>query len=474
MDSFWGEAFRDYVLRLSVGSLLAENNVPALTNKKDSRFFFCTTQGDWNAIQNDPTFDLLASYIEPVFIELRRSVPDFIKPIIAEKRRREGLSIPAAPEDWGAITVTPDDLLAPAAYAELERIGRDVGIELNVHHHYAFRIFFMSNGHKAGATRAFEDGACAVFLGADLVMSDGAIPELERIVARNDKKVVLTATLRFAQDECLSLFKERGLMEPGRPFTMPPRDMVATMFRHMHPETACFLFDSPEFCDIATSAAWRVPGDDGILLHNLNYYPLLVNFAGVDHHDAAYFDSGGTIDGRYIALHFDPLKDIEVIDDSDRLMLASFTRKDEYYYPITRTLAKSLPGLRTPFKTHLIRKTLFGPMGDAVKRHYYNLPLKLHSKPLTKEWDKVACRAGRIAHEATQPVGRWDAVLAAYQGLGDWWRLLSLTPAGMRREAANLKGLARCIARAVYHRFLAVLPDGAAQWLRVQVRRVRG
>ena len=110
-----------------------------------------------------------------------------------------------------------------------------------------------------------------------------------------------------------------------------------------------------------------MPCDDGILLHNLNFYPLLVNYEGVDTHQADYFDAGGTIDGKYIAMHFDPQKDITIVTDSDRLMLASFTPRGEYYYPLTKGWRKTHPWFKERYKTHLIRKTLHGPMGDPVK-----------------------------------------------------------------------------------------------------------
>jgi len=419
--SFWGAEFREHFLRLSVASLLAPGNLPSLTNRRDSRFFICTTRGDWDAIQDDPTFRLLASYIEPVFIELKRSAPDFLKPILLEKRRREGVAAQQAGGQNDGLCITPDDVLAPDAYSELQRIGQEIGCELTAAHHYALRIFFMSNGHKTGACRAFSDHANAVFLGPDLITSDGAIIELERLV-REGHKVVLTATLRFSQDECLAAFTNEGLMEPGKPMVLAPRFLVATVFKHMHPETACFEFNSPYFCDTATSALWRVPGDDGVLLHNLNFYPLLVNYSGVTRHQAEYFDGGGTIDGKYIALHFDPERDITVVADSDRLMLASFTRRSEYYYPLTTGWRKTLPWFGTAYKTGLIRRTLYSPMGDPVKRQFYTVPIHLHSNPLTPAWTQVERRAARVASQAVARPALVDLMLGLHPLLaaGTW------------------------------------------------------
>lgn len=429
--SFWGAEFREHFLRLSAASILSPGNIPSLSNRRESRFLICTTTEDWAAIQHDPTFRLLASHITPVFIELKRPAPDFLRPILQEKRRRDGGLSSRPGERDGEINIGPNDVLTAPAYAELERIGREIGHELTVHHHYALRIFFMSNGHKAGACRAFADNAHAVFLGPDLVTSDGTVVELERLVC-DGHKVVLTATLRFAQDECLAALKAAGLMEPGKAMVLSPRYMVATMFAHMHPETAYFEFDSPYFCDTATSALWRVPGDDGVVLHNLNFYPLLVNYSGLTRHQAEYFDIGGTIDGKYIAMHFDPERDVTVVTDSDRLMLASFTRRSEYYYPITTSRWKTLPWFGTVYKTALIRKTLHGPMGDSVKRRFYTVPIRFHSNPLTPAWTHVERRAAGVARRAVARPGIVDLLLGVHPILAAW------TWTGMRSRAWSL------------------------------------
>lgn len=405
--SFWGAEFREYFLRLSVASLLAPGNAPALSNRIASRLLVCTTKEDWMAIQEDPTFRQLALCITPEFIELRRSVPEFLRPHIAERAKRRGDPVPGQEKPWNQITITPSDCISPSAYGELQAIGRDIGQPLVTSHHYGLRIFFMSNGHRQGAERAFQDGASAVFLGPDLVLADGAIKELEAALERG-ARVVLAATLRFDQDKCLAAFRAMGQMAAGRPLTLPPREMVETVFPNMHPETACFEFDSPYFCDVATSSLWRVPGDAGVVLHFLNFYPLLVNFANVKRHRAEYLDEGGTIDGRYISLHFDIGRDIEVIDDSDRLMLASFTRSSEYYYRVSAGFFKRLPGFARRYKIHLLRRTMWSPMGDPIKRHFYVKPIRFHSRPLTPRWQEIERRSVAVAAAAVAPFDIFD------------------------------------------------------------------
>jgi hypothetical protein len=420
--SFWGPEFREHFLRLSLASLLAPGNAPALTDREGSRLLVCTTPEDWAAIQDDPTFWLLEGCLRPEFLELRRSVPAYLRPHIAERARRKGAPVPGEAVPWEQVTIGPADCITRESFRELEGIGQEIGQPLAVSHHYNLRILFMSNGHKQGAERAFRDGASAVFLGPDLILAEGSVAELERVVARG-VRVALAATLRFDQEKCLAAFAAMGRMAPGRPLTVAPREMVATVFPHMHPETACFEFDSDYFCDIATSSLWRVPGDEGAVVHFLNFYPMLLNFRGVARHHAEYLDEGGTIDGRYIAMHFDPGRDIEVIDDSDRLMLASFTRSSEYYYPVATDVLKRWRAIGPAYKTHLIRKTMWSPMGDPVKRHFYVQPIRFHSQPLTPAWQTIERRSTAVATAAVAPLGPADRAL-------DWMaRLVVLTKA---------------------------------------------
>ncbi len=405
--SFWGEEFRNHFLRLCAPSLLAPRNIPALTGSRPCRFLVCTTAEDWLAIQADPTFELLRDCARPEFIELRHPVPDFLRWPYQEKLRRAAGRHCAGEAAGFPHSVSPGDVASPEAFAELQAIGREIGVTLTGAQAYALRLFFMSAGHKTAAIRAHADGAYAVYLAPDMALSDGSVAELDRL-ARQGSKVVLAAACRFAQEECLAEFRGRGLLEPGKPLCLPPRLLVEIAFAHLHPETAGFEFDSPDFCTTATSALWHVPGDAGALLHSFFWAPLLVDYGAVRTHHAECFDHGGTTDGKYIAMHFDPDRDLTPIVDSDTLMMASFTRSGEYYYPVTSGLLKRLPVLGPLYKTYLIRKMLYGPMGDPVKRRLYAVPVRFHSRAVAPAWDEVERQAEAIL-SALKPPGRLAA-----------------------------------------------------------------
>ena len=469
--SFWGEAFRDYFLRLTAASLLAPGNAPSLTNKRDSRLVICTTAEDWAAIQTDPTFVALTTIVTPHFVELRRTVPEFVKAHILARRHRRGESLPSSEQEWDEVTVTPLDVLAPDAYAELEAIGRDIGNELSIHSHYALRIHFMATGHKSAAIAAHRAGACAVFLAPDMMLSDGAVRTLEEYW-RTGVKVVLIPALRFKQEECLEEFAARGLLTPGQPLALAPRELVKLIFRHPHPETECFEYDSRFFCDTATSSTWRVAGDDGLLLHSFHFGPLLIDYRDLETHHTDYFDQGGTTDGKYIAMHFPAESDIAVVDDSDKVLMASFTPAWEYYYPVTTSLAKRLPLLGPWYKTHLIRKTLYGAMGDPVKRRYYTRPIRLHSGPLGPNWARVEQRAGKTARAAATPPGHLDRALMIVTAVSQWGRSLSFTRRDFAAERQRMKQRSRVAGGRLFRFASRKLPPDQRESLRTFIKRV--
>ena len=370
--TLWGAEFRGYFLNLCLASLLAADNVPALrSGGDDARLLVCTTREDWEEMQKHATFRRAAEILAPEFLELRMAPPEFLRPHLIERRRRQGLAIPTCNADWQMITIQPSDVFGEGAFGELESIAEAVHVPLPQHAQYDLRIMFMTWGHKLGAERAFRERCSVVFLGADMMFADGAIRELKRRVDAG-QKVILVVTLRFDQDRCFEALRDAGLLSPGKPISIAPRELVAIVFPHMHIETACFEFDSPWFCDRATSSLWRIPGDAGVVVYNLNYFPVLVNFADVHAHDMA---AHVTIDGHYVDQEFDFNTDVHVIDDSDRFLYISFTKQSQYYDPVRRSWLKSAPFLSRYYKIFLLRRTLNGSMGDTAKRHTYPIPV---------------------------------------------------------------------------------------------------
>jgi len=61
--TFWGRQYREWFIKYALSSLLAPNNIPALRHRAECKFLICTTLEDWAALEYEPTFALLKTYI---------------------------------------------------------------------------------------------------------------------------------------------------------------------------------------------------------------------------------------------------------------------------------------------------------------------------------------------------------------------------------------------------------------------------
>ena len=61
--TFWGQEYRRYFLDFCLASLLAPQNIPALTHKGNSRLLIATPDEDWDAMQSEPAFQAAKALI---------------------------------------------------------------------------------------------------------------------------------------------------------------------------------------------------------------------------------------------------------------------------------------------------------------------------------------------------------------------------------------------------------------------------
>ena len=337
---FWGKDHREYFLRLLVPSLLSEGNLPALKDKSDSKFLICTTVEDWSAVQEDQDFLALTRRIQPVLIE-----------------------------------IPPPSLQAN-------------------------KYLVMSEGHKLAAERAFADKACGIFLTPDLVLSDGAVTALHRL-ASNGSNVVLCAAMRFTFEGCMPPIEALRKAEPGAALTLAPRTLAAIALRNMHAETLRYDWDAPCFAESPYSCFWRVPGEDGILVHSFSWAPLLMNYATLAKHRTETFDRW-TLDGDYVFKNF-PLDDrVYVVRDSDEICLVSFTGARELPGHLPPDLLaprwyNCWPLVRHYWKIHCLRSVKNSGGMDPLKRRIFALSVRLHGgRTDTAAWASTDARADEI------------------------------------------------------------------------------
>jgi hypothetical protein len=329
---------------------LSPGNLPALNTSRPSKFLIATRPEDWAAMGETKIFQSLKRNVEPVFIE-----------------------IPACPP------------------------GRSGCQHMGV-------------GHSIACGMAHRDKAFAAVLTPDCMLSDGSVARLQEL-ARNGTELVLAAALRFGEEPFLAHLREQGLLTDedrakyGTPLVIPARQMVYAAVNGFHSETLAYEWDAPGILAISPAAWWRVPGEDGIVLHSLSWAPLLLDYAAVDDHDISTFDQW-TLDGDYLFNNAGNMKKIHVVQDSDEVFLASWAPLAD------RTASK----YRLPFENvitgNFFKRSFYSNFFDPLKRELFFRTVRWHSKALNEQWDIVEQRATRELAPWVGPSEKTDALTA--------------------------------------------------------------
>lgn len=334
----WGERYVDFLCNFCIAALLSPNNIPALHNRGKNKFLIATTDEDWERMQSRPIFKLLAEYVEPVRI-----------------------TIPPLPEEASAC----------------------------VH---------MGIGHKIATQIAFEARAYSVLLTPDLMVSDGTMAAAQRHAVAGIQ-VVLTAALRFGEEPLFKHLEEIGLPgidsrlgDEGRPLVATGRQFVKAGIRSFHSETLRYEWGTPYFSTFPVACWWRVPDQDGIVVHSLSWAPLLVDYDAVEHHDNSMMDHW-TIDGDYVYKNFGMSGRVHVVQDSDEMMLVSWAPLADREQSL-----EPLPFFATPILGNVLRSLVLHSIYshevfDPLKRKIFLDGVKWHSRDIDSSWDSVQQKA---------------------------------------------------------------------------------
>jgi hypothetical protein len=343
----WGARFREYFLDYCLPSLLAPGNLPALSTKAPSKFLIVTRPEDWAAMQAAPIFQMLSRYLLPVYVEIAPCPPG-----------RSGCQ-------------------------------------------------HMGLGHRIACEMAHRDKAYAAVVTPDCMLSDGSVARLQDL-ARSGAQLVLTAALRFGEEPFLVHLQNMGVLptmnraNSDKPIVVTGRQMAFAAVNGFHSETMTYEWDAPGLKVISPAAWWRVPGEDGIVLHSLSWAPLLLDYGAVGDHDTSTFDQW-TLDGDYLYNNAKDIKHIHVVQDSDELFLASWGPLDE------RPARK----IRFPFDKflagHFFKQSFQSGFFDPLKRELFFLPVRWHAKPLNEKWTAIEHHAMRELARFVKPPDQADS-----------------------------------------------------------------
>jgi hypothetical protein len=152
----------------------------------------------------------------------------------------------------------------------------------------------MGRGHKIALEMAHWAQAYTVVLTPDCMLSDGTVARLQDL-ARDGIELVLAPALRFGEEPFLRHLGTMGILGPARAaasnrWSSPggnwcqPRSRPAV--RNTELRVGDAVFRSHRAC-----SWWRVPGEEGIVLHSLSRAALLLDYGVLVEHDTSTPDS---------------------------------------------------------------------------------------------------------------------------------------------------------------------------------------
>jgi hypothetical protein len=383
----WGERFRNYFLDLGLPTLLSPGNLPALRTRQRSKFLICTPPEDWTALQAAPIFHLLGQYVDVVHIE-----------------------IPHCPSVVSGC----------------------------VH---------MGIGHRRGCELAYRDKAYPFVLTPDCIFSDGTIARLQEL-AQQGVELALVPALRFAEEPLFAQLQQSGISPHGRngmaaPIILKSRDLVRMALASLHSETASYEWDAPYFAPLPSAAWWRVPGEDGIVVHSLSWAAPLFDLSTVLEHDTSTFDEW-TYDGDYIYRNLGNIKRAHLVLDSDEMFMASWAPLADKPYNINPRLLLRTPLLGSFLKKQRFNDAFYSGIFDPIKQRIFFHSIRWHSKPLNEKWEHIeSCALNTLLSCVAPPPEKgeqcqWDQVGPGnYQLAGDR-RTIELSPFARTKNALTL------------------------------------
>lgn len=340
---FWGIEFRNDFLDFCLSSLLAPGNIPAIRQKAESRFLFCTTQSDWEAVQSHPTFQLLTQYLTPVWLDL-----------------------------------------VPCDKPET-------------------KMQMMSRGHRMLADVMYRERVWGTYIYPDTVFADGVMTKLQDL-GRQGKKIVLAHCPRFANQQFLKILRTAGHISPGHPLALSGRTLMMMARPHMHSETRCYEWDAGYFRAEFPALIWWAVSGGGFLCHTSAWAPLLIDYSRIERHDTWTLDNW-TIDGDYVFRNIHSPDEVYAETDPDAMTLISFTDEARLsYLPLTSGRIVRLPMLGTWYKTLCLRNLLNSSEIDPLKRQLFQLPIYVPGESPTSDLDRVRTRAQQILKGCSRPL----------------------------------------------------------------------
>ena len=203
----------------------------------------------------------------------------------------------------------------------------------------------------------------------------------------------------FANEGLIDELKNRGLVEPGRPLTTSPKELICMSLKHMQSETRRFEFDGNLYDYGAGAYFWTVAAGRDLLFHSGNWAPILIAYDQLVSHDTSAFERW-TLDGDYIYRNFPSTADIYVVQNTSEMFIGGFTAESKVHYSTAPFFPYRFEWLRRWLKIQLAHQFLYSRrILDSDKRELFRLPICLQGGESSEA-------AGRQAEEQAAAIVR--------------------------------------------------------------------
>lgn len=326
----WGERFRSYLTDYCIPSFLSPNNIPKLINNRNNKFLICTTIEDWNIMQHQPSFIKLKQFMEPVLIEIQ---------------------------------------LPPDGVSSCQHMGV---------------------GHKLAVDICFKEKVYGIAITPDLLIADGTLNNIQKL-ALTGKQLVLCAAVRFAEEPFFNALEREGFKSKNSMQTelsINSRELVKLCLQSFHSETETYDFNSSNYGKLKAIALWRLPNNQGLLLHSLSWCPMLIDYGAIHEHDTTALEKW-TMDGDYLCSNFKDYSKIHISQDSDEIMLVSWAPLEYQQYKLKKQNNFLLYKKYLQYKNRLLlEETLRHPIMDQLKIKFFPKSIYWHTNDIDKMWKK--------------------------------------------------------------------------------------
>src|SRR3974390_1102735 len=165
----------------------------------------------------------------------------------------------------------------------------------------------MSMCHCDAITFANKQGAAMMFYNPDIVLADGGMQTLVRLL-QEGKRAVQVVGLRLLKDDVLPQLMKQYVSADGTSLSISPRALMGVAMKHLHPISIMHLHDHEGEYLMPQELFWRI-ADEGIIARCFHIHPILVYPRNRD----AKFTT--TVDDDYLSSACPDESEVHIITD---------------------------------------------------------------------------------------------------------------------------------------------------------------